>query len=368
MKVAFRVDASEQIGTGHAVRCRTLARVLLDRGASVLFVMRHLTTGIREALEADGCRLALLPEVTRGSAMPGAPYAAWLGVDEDTDAAQTRDALLDFGPDALVVDHYALSQPWENALRPQAGAILAIDDIARPHACDVVLDQNFAANPMERYKGRVRPDCRLLLGPAYALLQSNYADAATRVRTREGAVRRVAVFFGGSDNGNMTGKTLEALSDRQFDAIAADIVIGSANAHADGIAALARERDRTQIHRARASLADLFAAADLAVGAGGATTWERCCCGVPSLVVSIADNQVPASSALAEAKLVLYLGDQAAVDVARLRTGLKQLIDDPATRTDMSERGRLLVDGRGAHRVADTLMSVVANRAPPAAL
>jgi len=355
MRIAFRVDASDKIGVGHIVRCQSLARAMLERGASVLFIARHVTAGMREALERDGCALALLPAANLRPADGDNSYGAWLGVTEDVDAAQTLEILTDYLPAAVVVDHYALSQSWERQMRAIAARVVAIDDIARTHDCDVLIDQNLSHAPQERYEGRVPANCKLLLGPHYALLQPDYAAAATRGGDGSGAVKRIAVFFGGADSCNMTAKTLEALSAPQFNGVTVDIVIGAANSNADTIKKLAALRADTHIVQPRATLAAIFATADIAIGAGGTTAWERCSCGVPSIIVSIADNQVPGSTALAEAGIARYLGDQSTVGVESLRASIEALIADESARREMSRAGRLLVDGWGARRVAEVI-------------
>lgn len=354
MRVAFRVDGSERIGTGHVVRCQTLARALKERGATILFVARHMPASMRDGLEKDGCAVVLLPPVETPTKAAGTSYKSWLGVTEEVDAAQTLEILNAYRPDTVVVDHYALGHAWERAIRAIAVQIVTIDDIARVHACDVLLDQNLARAAEQRYEGRLPAGCKLLLGPRYALLQPAYTSVADD-SVRTGPVKRIAVFFGGADSGNMTATTLEALSDPQFNAIPVDVVIGATNPNADAVRALAASRPATVVHGARPSLADLFAGADLAIGAGGTTAWERCCCGVPSIVVSIADNQVPGSTALAEAGIVRYLGDQASVDRDALRVCIADTIADESARVEMSQRGRLLVDGRGAQRVAEII-------------
>jgi len=362
MRVAFRVDASEQIGIGHVMRCRSLARALRERGATVLFITRHLPGGLRDLIDNDGYARVALPQAIGAPRSSAGPYAAWLGVTEEHDADATLAVLRDYRPDVLVTDHYALSWRWEDVVRPAAQTTMVIDDIARTHTSDVLLDQNFSGTAEARYKGRVPSQCRLLLGPRYVLLQPEYAAMPAKQRDRAGPVHRIAVFFGGADTGNMTGKTLDALRDPFFSGIDVDVVIGPANPHAEAIIAQAAVRRRTYVHRGRASLADLFAQADFAIGAGGTATWERCCCGVPSLVVSVADNQKPASRALAEQNIVRYLGDQEDVDAAGLRASVAEMIADSSLRADMSRKGRLLVDGWGAARIAEILMPTPADR------
>lgn len=353
MQIAIRVDSSQKIGSGHVARCRTLAAALRKRRADVRFICRSHPGNSYARLEEDGFPVHLLPAPHAHA--DGASYADWLGVDPARDAEETIAALGGVRPDWLIVDHYALSEAWERALRPHADRIMALDDIARAHAADMLLDQNAADDPEGRYRDRVPADCRLLLGPRYALLDETYAAAARDVRDR-GEVRRILVFFGGTDSHDMTGRTLAALSHPDFAGIAIEAVVGGANPHAAAIEALARDAANIRIARDLPSLADALAAADLAIGAGGGHMWERCCLGVPAVVVSVAANQEPASGVLGDAGAVAYLGPAEKADAPLLRQAVSALIAAPDRRRAMSEKGRLLVDGRGAERAAEALM------------
>jgi UDP-2,4-diacetamido-2,4,6-trideoxy-beta-L-altropyranose hydrolase len=291
------------------------------------------------------------------STQAGEDYAQWLGVAQAADAAQTVAALDGDRPNWLVVDHYGLDAEWETALRPHVNHIMVIDDLAnRPHDCDVVLDQNFSAEGDERYKDLVPGGCKLLTGPRYALLRPEYADYRKCLRARDGRVTRVLVFMGGSDPGNLTGMALKALSAPELEELHVDVVVGSSNPYADEIASLAQLRPNTTVHGPRPHLADLMASADLALGAGGATTWERMCLGVPSLVVSLAENQRPACDALDAVGLVRYLGQSSDVGEATLRAAVKEMMADPERMQRMSAESMSVVDGQGTKRIVEHLV------------
>lgn len=361
MNVAVRVDASSSMGTGHLVRCRTLARALREGGASVQFACRRHPGNAIAQLRADGFTVSALPPPTgEESAEHGAvsdDYACWLGVPQQQDAAEFI-AALQRRPDWIVVDQYGLNIEWERRLRPHGDRILVIDDLAnRIHDCDVLLDQNYVRNPEVRYHGLVSEHTRRLLGPRYALLRPEYAEYRRTLAPRDGQVRRVLLFFGGTDPYNLTGRTLEALTNEGLRHLEVDAVVGANNPHRELLLGQAMERGGTRIHDALPHLADLMAAADVAVGAGGATTWERCCLGLPSLVVSIADNQRPACEALAEAGLISYVGHWDAVSVDDLRDGTMGLIHDPGRLRKMAAVAQEVVDGAGTRRVVDHLLS-----------
>ncbi|MHB1204286.1 MAG: UDP-2,4-diacetamido-2,4,6-trideoxy-beta-L-altropyranose hydrolase [Rhodospirillaceae bacterium] len=341
MKIAVRTDASDQIGSGHIMRCRALAQVLRTRGADVLFVCRSAPGHLIGLLEDDGYTVAALPP--RGPA------------GEEADSAETLAALPADRYDWVIVDHYALGAAWETRLRAKANRVLAIDDIAnRPHDCDILLDQNLSVNPAARYAGLTPEGARMCLGPRYALLSESYQSLPAR-RKVSPEVRRILISFGGADLADMTGLALAALSDPALAGIAVDIVIGRSYPHRERLRAAARSRPGTGILEPRSTLADLLGEADIAIGGGGITSWERCRAGVPSVVVTLADNQVPGTHALSVAGIVRYVGPSDTADAARLRDAICALRDDPAARTRMTELGQMLVDGRGAQRIAELL-------------
>ncbi len=353
MKIAIRADSSREIGTGHIVRCRTLAQRLKARGADVTFICRDHDGHIAGALEADGFAVHLLPAA---EPLPTDElYARLRAVSEDQDADETLAALAP-GTAWLVADHYGFSRAWETRVRIGVGKVLAIDDLGRSHDADILLDQNYSNAPGARYKGRLDETCKQLLGPRFALLQAEYAAHATPTLRRDGAVARILVFFGGSDPANMTGRAIEALTDPRFAHIHVDAAAGASNPHADTLKQLAAARPGTTLHLGLPSLAQLTAQADLALGAGGGAMWERCCLGLPSVVVSIAENQVPASRDLDSAGVITYLGPQETVSVEQIRSALQTLLEDSTRRQSMSEQSRLLVDGLGAERVCEAIL------------
>jgi len=339
------------------MRCLTLAEHLRERGAGVRFVCRAHRGNLIELLRERHHAVAILPAPPRATdAASDGDYAAWLGVSQEKDTEETLAALQGAKPDWLVVDHYALDAAWERSMRPHASRILVIDDLAnRSHDCDVLLNQNFSNRGPERYGGRVPDRCRLLLGPRHALLRPEFARCRQSRQNRDGRVRRIFIFLGGTDPGGVTGLALDALSDPEFAALEADVVVGANNAHRQFLETKASNRPRTRLYGPTTKLADLMARADLAIGAGGGTTWERLCLGLPSVVVSIAENQVPACEALAEGRLIRYLGADSDVSVAAIREELRTLIGSPEPLAQLAIRGQMAVDGRGAARVAECL-------------
>ena len=335
------------------MRCLTLAEGLRSRGARVAFVSR----------EHDGHLLALIAE--RGFAVHALPAPAdgwssadrlahmdWLGATIEEDAAQTLAALTRENEDIewLIVDHYGVDERWERSLRSLARRIMVIDDLAdRRHDCDLLLDQNLVADFEARYASLVSQKCALLLGPTYALLQPAYGELRARALAREGPVRRILVSFGGIDPFGLTEKSVRAFTNLKRADLRLDVVVGRNAASVAAIERLAASRPNVSVHSGLPTLAPLMAQADLAIGAGGATSWERLCLQIPTILITVADNQEAAARELHRRGLAQWLGRGDQIDEALLQSALSQRLADPVGSNP--RRGASLVDGFGAARV-----------------
>lgn len=327
MRVAIRADASVALGSGHVMRCLTLAQALRRQGAQVLFLCRRLPGHLGEEIRQQGFEVR------------------WLGAGSAPGEQQVhRGRPLDL----LVVDHYGLDRRWEKAMRPCARAILVIDDLAdRGHACDLLLDQNLLPDLQHRYQGLLPPGCRQLLGPRYALLREDFYRESSRPRLRRD-LRRLLVFFGGSDPANLTGRALRELAET---ALGADVVIGAGNPHRADIQALCDgNQGRWSLHVQTERMAELMAGADLALGAGGSSHWERCVLGLPALVVTVADNQVATTRLLHEQGACWWLGDKDSLPEGSFRQALDTLRRQPEMLIAMSGAARKLVPVDGGTR------------------
>ena len=357
MQVVFRADASRAIGSGHVTRCLTLAESLREGGAQVAFVARRHEGNLNALLRTRGFEVAELS--VRQSSLPkeqGA-HADWVGAGWEDDARETAAAIRALGAraDWLVVDHYGLDHRWEAALRAEAAQILVIDDLAdRRHDCDLLLDQNLVTDITTRYTGKVPERCTRLLGPRYALLQPVYADLHRRAAPRTGRVRRICIYFGAADRYGVTQMALRAFLDLGIAGIEVDVVIEDAVADAASPVVCAAEHPNVKVHGRTPTLAHLLAHADLAIGAAGATSWERLCLGLPALVITLADNQRPIAAALDDRGLIDWLGHYDEVGLAVLQDALARHIAAGAD-TASSSAGRALVDGEGAGRVRAAL-------------
>ena len=355
MKIAFRVDASSQIGTGHFMRCFTLADALKQRGAQTRFVSRHLPEYFRGMLAVKGHEFALLDSAKNSAEVDELTYSHWLGVSQVLDATDTINALSEQTWDWLIVDHYALDVCWENALRGMVKNIMVIDDIAdRQHGCDVLLDQNLYADMQTRYTGKVPPHCQLLLGPSYALMRDEFRQLHEQIRPRTGPVKRTLIFFGGVDADNYTGRALEALLEIDIPDLHVDVVIGVQHPFLEQIEAACAQHGFI-CHIQTDKMAELMAAADLAIGAGGSASWERCCMGLPALLVALADNQVNLAKALDSFGACIYVGTLKTASTAIIRLAIKSVLSTEDRLKLLSEKSYSLVDGLGVDRVCQEI-------------
>src|SRR5690554_4867100 len=387
-KAFIRVDSSEEMGTGHQMRSLTLAGELRARGVPVLFICRRLPGALYGYVEKKGFPLHLLPAPPVGKE----GYWEWARRNWRQDAEETRAVIEQHWPAGktrwlpllraarqpvhlrfsreqpvadgaghmvekilasfadsreqpgvlLVVDHYVLDAKWEGFLRPSVGRILVIDDLAdRPHDCDFLLDQNFYHGMERRYEGLVPPGCRQFLGPDFAMLRPEFKKARRKLRRREGKIRRLLVFFGGSDPGNETAKVLAALALLNRPELKVDVVVGANNPHknaiANAIAETCRHLPGIRFYCQVENMAELMARADLAVGAGGTATWERLYLELPTVTVAVAANQEETLAALAAAKKLWYLGRSTETTPAVYAEVLEKIIS--------ARRNRNRVDG-----------------------
>ncbi len=369
-RILFRCDASLAIGSGHVMRCRTLARELSQRGAEIILICRNQPGDLISVLKREFTVIGLSHQKhptfksEQQQSLEGRDlYANWLGCTQQLDAIQTLAGLKQSGIDScdwLVVDHYGLDASWHQTViegltttlstRPR---LLSIDDLAdRPHQADILLDQNFFGEATQnRYTNLVPKHCRQLLGPHFALLGPEYAKLHPLVPTRT-TLQRVLVFFGGVDPNNLTATALAALMTPELSHLAVDVVLGTQSPHLAAVKTLMAEFDKASLHTSLPTLAGLIARADFAIGAGGTTTWERACLGLPSLVVPIAANQIPIAQGLKEHGHIQLLQTNSEIKAEQIKQALLQILQ----KKEPLASGQELTDGYGSQRLATAML------------
>jgi len=359
--VLFRVDSSLEIGTGHVMRCLTLANALREKGVRCHFFGRTHPGHMLDVVESYGhevTRRPVLGELPDGREQVSLPHVGPLARGWEIDAGQTASVADAVGADVLVVDHYAIDWRWEARLRRTNRRIFVIDDLAdREHDCDILLDQNLGRRESD-YSALVPASCRLLVGPRYVLLRPEFAELRSESLARRAHphLTRILVSLGGVDAPNATSAILIALAKCSLpETVEIEVALGPQSPWIDHVREVARGMPRRANVRVDVrNMARLMTDSDLAIGAAGSTSWERCCLGLPALMVVLADNQLEAAKALERsgAARCLPLGDDL---LPVLREILERLVRDEQMLADMSASAQRIVDGNGVQRVISEL-------------
>ncbi|OUS07655.1 UDP-2,4-diacetamido-2,4,6-trideoxy-beta-L-altropyranose hydrolase [Rhodobacterales bacterium 52_120_T64] len=359
-RVAFRTDASLKIGTGHVMRCLTLANALRQVGAECAFICREHEGNLIEFIAQQGFCVKTLP---LSAAIDDTPYADWLGATSQADARQTIEALSEFEPDWLIVDHYALDERWEKAMRAYCGRLMVIDDLAeRSHDCDLLLDQNLGRIDTD-YDGLLNVDCKRMIGPKFALLRPEFAQLRQESleRRREPCLKELLITMGGVDQNNATGAVLEALKGcRLADDLHITVVMGPHAPWLESVQHLATTMAwPTDVRTNVSDMAQLMTNSDLAIGAAGSTSWERCCLGLPSVTMVLAQNQVGIARAIENEGATLILKSTESSQVA---TELLKILADIARDSNILEiitqSASKITNGCGSQRVVKKILEI----------
>lgn len=336
----IRTDASISIGTGHVMRCLTLARHLSRHDYVIVFFCVDYPGHMVRQIEAAGfeCRL--------------------LAVEEVIDPFAFQSVMPWEKSDLLIVDHYQIDAAWELAVKHRFNYIMAIDDLAnRTHHVDLLLDQNLGREAGD-YQDKLLQSTQCLIGPEFALLRDEFAlhREQSLNRRKSPGLRRVLISMGGVDQFNVSAVALDAvLNTKRLDLQHVDVVVGSNFPHLKDLQAKCSQySDVVSLHVGVGNMAELMKAADLAIGAAGGSAWERCALGLPSIVIVVADNQLSGAFALERsgAAFVVSQSDQLPQQLPALL--LKCMTS--SVLNGLSTKAKSLVDALGVERVVQTIM------------
>ena len=301
MNVVFRVDASIQMGTGHVMRCLTLADALKNQGAECYFICREHPGNLIGLITQRGYHVDALPymDLSQEDKLQNhnadLAHASWLGATQKEDVSLCIPIMQALKPDWLIVDHYALDIRWEKALCPYCKHVMVIDDLAdREHDCDLLLDQTFGRD-LKDYIARVPVSCEILCGAEYALLRPEFSQwrEYSLERREDSQLKHLLINLGGVDKDNITTQILIAIKQCALPAeLKITVVMGGTAPWIKEVRQQAQDMPwTTEVVVGVNNMAELMAKSDLAIGAAGSTSWERCCLGLPSIMVVLADNQ-----------------------------------------------------------------------------
>ncbi len=363
-RILFRADASERIGSGHVMRCLTLANALRAEAAECVFVAASMPESLVRRVQAAGHETLLLPEATPVS--DRAVEEIWDETEQSCDSANCLEAITARSFDWVVVDHYGLDRIWETALRGTVPHIIVIDDLAnRSHDCDLLLDQNLGRKPADYYD-LVPPSAKILAGPQYALLRPEFAAArpAALKRREGGTLSRLLISLGGSDPDNLTGRVLSILNDLVLpEGARITAVLGALAGRLDAVRAFAGTMQYpTEVLVDVRDMAGLMSECDLAIGAAGATAWERCCLGLPSLVVVLAENQRPGAEALARAGLATLVSLEPEEAFAPELISAVEAYQHDGLAASVDKLVLSGIDGKGCARVVEEIVRISSSK------
>lgn len=364
--IFFRVDSSYKIGTGHVMRCLSLAEEFKRRGQTVTFICRDLDGHVSDKISQRGFGLSLLPEPKGNEALGESEYAPWLGVTQNQDARETIDILENYSQKEerekvqakliLIVDHYALDKDWESHIYDSVYKLAVIDDLAnRLHVSDVLIDHNQYIDFLGRYDDLVPAHTQKLLGSSYVLLNSVYTQARKAAAVRH-SVSTILVFFGGFDAQSMVYKTINAIFPFLPPEMKVTLVLGSNNPKREAIYERYGNSSNIEIKDYVSNLHEYMVRSDLAISAAGGATWERCALGLPSIIVSVAENQTLIAKSAAYYKIAEYCGDFQDVDMNELVSSCISFIEDSDKLSVMSENCFKFINTDGISKVVEELM------------
>ena len=330
MRIIFRADAATWIGTGHIMRCMTLAKALQGQGAQCEFVCKEFSGSLIKELREKEFVVHTLPVLrtfTEASkkAEQKLPHSHWLDTNEVEDAEQCLDILS--------------SEPTSWVLAD------------RPHHCDVLLDQTYGRQKAS-YAVHIRKPCQMLLGTKYALLRPEFVDLRKESLDRRSSskVKNILISMGGIDQANATALVLSALLHAELPTYCEiKVVMGASAPWIEEVKQIANALPwEVEVIVNTSDMGRLMVQCDLAIGAAGATAWERCCLGVPTLLAVLAENQRTIASALVDSGAARLVE----LDVTKIAAQVNQLITDHLSLGELSAASAKLVDGKGAERAA----------------
>lgn len=364
MNIVFRCDASIQIGTGHVMRCLTLADELARQGVKCHFICRKHEGNLIDFIAQKGYEVYKLEAAhpdnhNKGDVEPTLFHSEWLGTSQAEDAKQTIDIISDIEPEWLVIDHYALDHYWEQKLRPHCDSILVIDDLAdRKHDCEILLDQTFGRDKQD-YQHLVPDHCKVLCGTTYALLRPEFSKwrQYSLERRKNNALEHILVNLGGVDKDNLTSKILDTLKQAPLsDSCKITVVMGSTSPWISTVIEKAEQQPwPTEVKTGVSNMAELMANSDLAIGAAGSTSWERCCLGLPTIMLVIANNQKDIANNLKSANAVkVILNDQSLE--ATINEYICMFMGSPESLKLMSQSSANILDGKGVIKITNHIL------------
>jgi len=363
MNISIRTDASILIGSGHVMRCLTRAQELRNRGHNIQFICAENSGHMGKTINEKEFDLVLLPELNNLHAYSDGleDEESFARLREVKDAKETSRALCPSNPDWVIVDHYELGAVWHAYMYKYCNNIMVIDDLAnRLYDCDILLDQTYKRKVSE-YKNLVSSSCKIYTGPNYGLLRSEFLNLRKKsfeYRKSSSGVRNILVSMGGMDPDNVTENILNGLLLVNWpNTVNVNVVLGDRAPHIKTIRKFKSSGlIKMNVITNTSNMATLMLNSDLAFGAGGTTTWERCCLGLPTFLVISATNQVDIVNNLCRDGVTINLGWYSDLEPKNIKNTVDKIFSNTLTMLTMTKKSFKVCDGRGVKRVADIIV------------
>jgi len=352
--IVFRSDSSNVIGSGHIMRCLRIAKNFKKLGKKCIFICSDYKSSLKKKIEQYGFEVKVIKkpkkkfiEVNKSSLA----HSDWLVSTQEYDAEKTINIISKYKTELLIIDHYGIDCIWENKLRLHVKKIMVIDDLAdRRHNCDLLLDQNLVYNFKKRYKNLIQKKCNLLLGPRYALLDARYSILREKKISRSGKIKRIIIFFGGADQNNYTQLAITTILKLKIKDIFFDIVMNKQSIFFQQIKRILKNKRNIRIHDSLPNLANLIFKADLAIGAAGSNTWERCCLGLPTIIISSGINQIKIANSMQKNGAAIVIRSKANLQ-KEIKNSFLFLYQNKKAYLKMSKKALSICDGKGINRL-----------------
>jgi len=332
------------MGIGHVMRCLVLAELFKKNGTKVEFICRSHKGNSIDKIISNNFKVYELAAPKNNELETSSQYLQWLGVKQKKDADDCVDLIKLEKVNWIIVDHYGIDEQWHKQIKPHCDKLMVIDDLAdRNFDCHLLLNQNLGIEK-KCYDNKVPADCILLLGTKYALLRPEFSSLRCKAITKRkntNSVNNIIISMGGNDINNITHSILENIPKNY----SVTVVLGKYSPHNKMLENYVKNKN-IKLLIDSSNMAELMLDADLAIGAGGSTSWERCCLSLPTFIFLIDENQQ-----MIVKQLVKFGSVRLLEDIGSLKNNLEDIRNDIRSWTLMTRKSRNICDGLGADRV-----------------
>ena len=319
MNVVFRVDSSTVIGSGHVMRCIRIAELLKKRDVMCNFICKNFVGNLSAIIKEKDFNVIMLP-----SENPEKEHK----IDWEVDSNFTSEILKKMNVDTIIVDHYSLDKKWENKQRQFCKKIMVIDDLDnREHSADILLDQNLFPNMQKRYQNNLNFNCKKFIGLEYAFLDPDFKKERENIKKKEqNTISKIFIYFGNTGDSNILERVLNIFINNSFKDIELIVLFSGDFNELNRIKKLIKNISFIKLLDRQPNLAKIISSADLSIGAGGATTWERVYLGIPSAVITVSESQKICSQYLSNIGLIRLIGHHNDITNKELTNFIKKFI------------------------------------------